>query len=250
MYERLRNLVMLETPNTGAGGAGAGAGAGSTPSRLTAAELIARYGASPERLAEKLEEAHGENFRLRETNRGLRGENDTLKGKVPAEGAVVLTGEDAAAWGVFQGLGKPDEVKTKLGQVETLTGELTGLKRDATLRDVAAAAGYKFTVLKQLGADREYELRDVTDGEGKATKTAFIKDGDTFKPLAEFAQTAWSDFLPALAATTSGQGATGGQGGGTTYPAQNGGGGKQQPPDAATAYLASARYAIPKRQTA
>lgn len=244
MRERYRRLVMFDAPGNNDGG-----GAGAPQGRLSAAELLARYGASPERLAAELELARGDNYTLREQKRGLTTELESLRARVPGEGAIVLTGDDAAAWGAFKELGKPDEVKAKLGQVETLSGELAGLKRDATLRDVAGAAGYKFTVLKQLGADREYELRDVTDPQGKAAKAAFIKDGDTFKPLAEFAQAAWADFLPALQAGAGQGGGTGGQGG-TQYPPQGGGTGATGKQDAASAYLASQRYAVPKRQTA
>jgi hypothetical protein len=244
MFERLRHLGLLcfETPGEGAGGAGG-------QQRLTAAELLARYGASPERLAEKLEQAYTDNFSLRDKNRGLTTEVETLtKAKVP-EGATVLTGTQAQAWQAFSELGKPDEVKAKLAERDTLATEVTTIKRNETLREVAEAAGWNPAPLRRIGAEREYELREQT-ADGKTTKVPFIKDGDTFKPLAEYAASEWADIIPALEANRGGGNGYGGGGGngtgqGVVYPRQGAGNG--QPANPGMSYLTSAYKGPPQR---
>jgi hypothetical protein len=204
---------------------GEGNGGGGKPN---ASALLGQYNGDAVRMAEKLAEVLGDNATLRDQRRGLREEVTTLKAKQTPEGARVLTGEEATAYDAYAALGKPADLTKRLSDADAATQRLTGLERDATLRDVAQAAGYKFAVLKQLGGDREYELRDATDAQGKPVKVAHIKDGDTYKPLGDFAQSAWGDFLPALAAQQGQGGGTGQgqqQGQGLAFPRQQGGGG-------------------------
>lgn len=137
---------------------------------------------------------YDENYRYRERIR-------ELEKSAPAQGSVVLTAEQAAQWSTYQELGKAEDLKTVVSERDTLRTERDTLKRTQTLADVAAAAGYKPSVLERLGADLTYELRDVTV-DGKTVKQAFVKDGDMVKPLSEYAAAQWSDFLPALQQTT------------------------------------------------
>lgn len=192
----------------------------STTQRRSSSDVLQQYGGDAIRMADRVAELERENYRYREQKRDLAAEVQALKGKQVPDGAVVLTGDDAQAWQAFSTLGKPDEVKTRLEERDSLAAEVAGVKRDQTLREVAEAAGYKFAVLRQLGGDREYELRDVT-ADGQTRKVPFVKDGDTAKPLAEFAQGAWADFLPALQAGDTGR--QGGQPGtGQVIPRQQG----------------------------
>jgi hypothetical protein len=66
-----RNWAEARTLLTGDDGDDPGGG-GEWRNRLSAAELLARYGASPERLAEQLEKAYGENYSHREKIRAPR----------------------------------------------------------------------------------------------------------------------------------------------------------------------------------
>lgn len=143
------------------------------------------------------DEARNRRIKLRQLEQQLA----TQQERVAPEGAVILTGDDATTYTAYQALGKPDELKTRLGERDQFQGELTTLKRDALLRDVAQAAGFKPSVLKALGADREYEFREL-EIDGKSVKQPFVKDGEEFKPLATYAEQQWADFLPALRATT------------------------------------------------
>lgn len=169
----------------------------------------------------------GENHDYRKEIRELKEQVAQLTGKVPAEGTTVLSAADALLWQAYQALGKPDEIKQGLEKRTELQGKLTELERETLLRGVAESAGYKPVVLSQLdrmaaaqGKQLVFDMRDVTV-DGKTTKAAFVKDGDKEVPLGEYAQSNWSDFLPALTQSSSG----GGQQSGTRFVTQHAGSG-------------------------
>lgn len=140
---------------------------------------------------------YGDNYKLRDDLRNLRG-------KVPAEGAVVLSGDDAEAWAAYQKLGKPAAISQAVSEREQFQGELTTLRRAQTLRDVAEVEGVKYTVL--AGLDKPGIAYEVKEADGKRTATVTV-DGKT-QPFADYAATVWADYLPALkpATTTQPQG--------------------------------------------
>ena len=157
-----------------------------------------------------------DNYNLRETNR-------QLKAQVPAEGATVLTGDDAAAWAEYQKLGKPADLQTAIAQRDQAQGDLAKLQRSAMIRTAAEAAGYKPTVLESLdaqtGGAATYEVREV-EQDGKKAKVAFVKVGEgEAQALDQYAQAQWADFLPALVTQPQTT-----QPPGTPYPAQQSGG--------------------------
>lgn len=135
-------------------------------------------------------------------NHSLRDERRSLRGQLPAQGAVVLTPEQATAWSAYSALGAVDALQTALTERTTLQTQLSGMQRDQQIGDVAQVAGYKASVLKQLpGADKlTFEVRESTV-DGKPIKAVFVKDGTTETPLDAYAKTHWADFLPALQAT-------------------------------------------------
>ena len=215
---------------------------GSGNQRTKPSDLLTQYNGDAARMAERLADVLNDNFKGREKNRTLEAENERLKANQKPEGAVVLTGDDVKAYEAYTALGKPDEIKAKLGERDTFEGELTGLKRDATLRDVAQEAGFAFPVLKRLGADREYEIRDE-QRDGKPVKRPYIKDGDTFKPLDEYAaqDAEWAPFLPSLRPTEAATGTTA-----RSYPTQAPAGSGTAPSNAGVGYIQQ-KYA-PRRQ--
>jgi|WetSurMetagenome_2_1015567.scaffolds.fasta_scaffold220251_2 hypothetical protein len=172
-----------------------------------------------------------ENYQHREQIRQLKEQLTAAQAKAPGEGAVVLTPEQAKAWTGYQTLGTVEVITQGLKEKETAQGELTTLRKAATLRDVAAAHGYDAEVLQTLGGALEFELRDETV-EGQTRKAAFVKDNGTQVRLDQYAQQKWGKFLPSLTASgaalgTQGQ-ATGNQGAaGTKFLAQGAGGSTQ-----------------------
>ena len=156
-------------------------------------------------------------------NYQLRDDNRILKGKVPAEGALVLTGDDAKAWTDYQQLGKPDDLRKTISDKDRLQGELGTLQRDGVLRDVADAASYKFNVLKDLDTNAKaklsYTIKEI-EQDGKKVKAVFVQpEGGQEQALEAYATATWADYLPALRTTAATQTAPG-----TRYPAQNAGG--------------------------
>lgn len=152
-------------------------------------------------------------------NYQLRDDNRILKGKVPADGALILTGDDAKAWADYQQLGKPDDLRKTISDKDKLQGELGTLQRDGVLRDVAEAAGYKFTVLKDLDskAKLSYAVKEIEQDGKKVKAVSVTPEGGQEQALEAYATATWADYLPAL--RTTAQAAPG-----TRYPAQNAGG--------------------------
>lgn len=172
-----------------------------------------------------------ENYQLREANR-------QLKAKAPAEGALVLVGDDPAAWDAYRKLGAPSDLQTAIAQRDQAQGDLAKLTKAAVLREVAEAAGYRASVLAGLDAQAgglAYEMREQVGADGAKAKVAYVKPqaGDAV-PLAQYAEQQWGDFMPALVATPAQTG--------TAYPPQQQGANKppQTPRDAANQYLARA----------
>lgn len=189
-----------------------------------------------------------ENYQYREQIRQLKEQLQAAQAKLPGEGTVVLTAEQAKAWAAYQGLGTVEVITQGLKDRDTAQGELTTLRKAATLRDVAAAHGYDADVLQTLGGGLEFELRDVT-ADGQTRKAAFVKEGQTQVRLDEYAAQKWAKFLPSLTqqAGAGNQGAggagTGGQGAaGVRFPTQ-GAGGQSQGGDVVTKFMQDAEKA-------
>jgi hypothetical protein len=176
--------------------------------------LIARHNNDLMRVIDHL---YGDNFSLREKNRTLKDQVKDLEGKVPGQGSVVLGSDDAKALEAYKALGDLETLKTALGERDKFKGELGVLQREGVLRDVAEAAGFKLPVLKTLaGDDLSFEIKEV-EKDGKKARTAFVKNGDGEKDIAEYAKEKWADFLPSLQAQPPAPA-------GTPYPNQTSGG--------------------------
>jgi hypothetical protein len=151
-----------------------------------------------------------ENKAYRQEINKLKADLAAAQGKLPGEGAVILDGEQAAAWSAYQELGKPDELKQ-------LRGEYTQLQRNQLFQQAAAAHGYKAAVLGQLPGVGELsiEVREV-EQDGKKNQVAFVKNGDgQERPLPDYVKDTWSDFIPALTAEQKSQAS------GTPWPKQD-----------------------------
>lgn len=152
--------------------------------------LIERQGGEAGRVAELL---YRENHDLREKNRAL-------SGQVPGQGAVVLPPEQAQQWNAYQQLGKAEELKAALDARANAEARLASLEREATLRQVQEASGFKASVLGQLpGATAlTFTVREV-EADGKKLATAYVTDtAGQEHPLSAYAEQHWADFLPAL----------------------------------------------------
>lgn len=171
------------------------------PEKVKASELLERYGGDAVKMAERLADLSNDNYDLRHKNSNLTRSNDDLKGKVPAEGTVILSKDDAALLDTYRALGTPDVIKTQVETGAAAVQERDTLKRSNTIRTIADVAGYKPTVLERLGPDLEYRVKDVQEtvnGKAQTVKRAFVVKDDKETPLGEYATREWTDFLSAL----------------------------------------------------
>lgn len=89
-----------------------------------------------------------------------------------------ITQEELDLFNQYKGLGTPDEIT---GEME----EKKQLAHTSMVVEAAAASGFKFSVLERLTNGLDLKMQD-----GKA----FIGD----KPIEDYANENWQDFLPSL----------------------------------------------------
>jgi hypothetical protein len=144
-----------------------------------------------------------ENFTLREDKRKLNSRLEAAQGKVPADGALVLTADEAKAWTAIKELSlSPDEIKAKLQSSSESEKELSSLKRKDLMREVGDVEGYKPTVLSTLiAANIPVQIKEI-EKDGKKHRAAFVtvkeNGADKEVALSDYVQTNHADFLPAL----------------------------------------------------
>jgi hypothetical protein len=173
-------------------GGGTGGGGGDDPDITSSFQRrLERFNNDAMLMANEL---YRENYRERESNRRLREQVTELQGRIPAEGAHVLTGDDVARWQVYTQLGQPTELQQRIEQGTTAIQERDSLRRDTTVRQAADAAGYKPSVLARLATDVQLSVREA-DGKQEAVVTV---EGQQPVPLTTYAEQHWADFLPAL----------------------------------------------------
>lgn len=138
-----------------------------------------------------------ENYEYRDSIR-------TLKGKVPPEGDVVLSGDDTKRWHTYRELGEPSDLRKAVSERDQLRADL-GRVRTAEASDQAAElSGYNRRALRRLTAQDglEYEFRDEKK-DGKDTRVPCVKGkddkgADVLIPLDEYVEKNAPEMLPAL----------------------------------------------------
>jgi len=138
----------------------------------------------------------GENFEYRNEIR-------ELKKKIPADGVVLLTKEEAALWQAYRDLGvEPDDIKSSLDKIPTLEAENQKLTKRDKLRSVEKL-GYDLEVLEdRLSAFPTAELstKKVKDEKDKTKEVEipYITLDGKESSLDDFAKTHFPKFLPVL----------------------------------------------------
>jgi hypothetical protein len=163
----------------------------------------------------------GELFDLRESRR----QDAARLAQVPPAGAVVLVGDDVAAWNGYRALGvDPVKAKERLALADQHERAEQARQTGTVAQQAAAALGWGGTdVLGDLVTDKglAIELREtiVTDAAGKqaTVKMPYArKAADTsapWTPLADYVTQHHKGYLPALTATPQGGTAAPGTGG-------------------------------------
>jgi hypothetical protein len=140
-------------------------------------DLAAKYGGA-EGLTGKIDKLEKDNGDLREKNRTLE-----AAAKAVPEGAVILSGDDAAKWGKVKDV-DVDDLTKKATEGEEAKTKLAGLEWEKVARKMAADDGLKFNAdaLVVLPGIRgfTFESREVTEGDKKVTRwTAKDSEGKT-----------------------------------------------------------------------
>jgi hypothetical protein len=156
-----------------------------------------------------------DNRKLRVKNRKANDRAEAAEGKVPKDGQVVVSKEDAEALTTYKTFGKPDEVKTKIEKGVTL--EATNVERERA-EGIASAAKLaqipQGTLLGKLADPKRenfvIELRDEVK-EGKSIKVPFARkneDKAAWMPLLDFVNKELVEYKPALFAKGDSNGST------------------------------------------
>lgn len=142
-------------------------------------------------------------------NERLRAELAAVNARLPKDGSIVLSGDDASHWTELAKLGKPDVVRASLEAGSAAIVRVSAFERTELMGQ--AAEPYKFNpkVLEGLARDGlRIEMRDGNIG-GKAARVAdvitVVKDAkghdvETKTPLDVYAVANWAEFMPALKA--------------------------------------------------
>jgi hypothetical protein len=157
-----------------------------------------------------------DNRKLRVKNRKANERATAAEGKVPKDGQVVVSKEDADALTTYKTFGKPDEVKTKIEKGVTLEQSNVERERAESIASAAKLAQIpQGTLLGKLADPKRenfvIELRDEVK-EGKTVKVPFAKkneDKAAWMPLTEFVNKELAEYKPALFAKSEGNGAAG-----------------------------------------
>lgn len=152
-----------------------------------------------------------DNEKARDGRRKFKERAEAAEAKIPKEGEVVLSKEDAASFELYKALGKPDEVKKKIEDGTTAATTLSERDRQSAIAEAATLAQIPNAKLLAKLADPKkenfiVELRDEIR-EGKSVKVPFARkneDKAAFMPLMDFAKKELVDYMPALLAKGEG----------------------------------------------
>lgn len=252
---------------------GGGGASGPEAPRQNAADVVTRYSGDAVRMAGQIVDVETDNYKLQRKRDDLQRDLDAVKGRVPADDAVVLTAEDARAWEVYKALGKPDEVKASLATGQAAIAERNTFRRAQTLEDAAKAANLKPGVLKLLAKDADVQVREIDalkqDGTTEKQKVAVVvtrdaagKESDV--PIRDYFKAQGEDVLQSLDAGESNGFTNNGLGnvqdniqgghlpaqGGTSFPPQNANGGAQNAASSPAQSVMASRYTPPSQRRA
>jgi hypothetical protein len=141
---------------------------------------------------------------LIQENQGLHGLLSDAEARLPADGSVVLSGDEAKAWKHYRELGEPADVRKAVAERDQFRAEAGTLRKKEVVREAATLHGFRPAVLEKLAAEVEVAVVDGKGKDGKPARLAVVrepgaKEGETVEtPLADYAAARWADFLPSL----------------------------------------------------
>lgn len=165
--------------------------------------LLRKNDNQPNKVIEKLFE---ENFSLRDKRRQDKSQYEQrikeLQDKAPGADAVVLSGEELAAWNELKEMGGPAAVKARLQELTPYQEKVQAIEREKRLAELAEPHHYNPKVLGTLLSD---ELAEKAEYDKKQKKVYLnLEEGKERISLDQYAEQHWKDFLPALKAGSPG----------------------------------------------
>lgn len=182
-------------------------GGGGAP-RKSPIVTAAKYGNDVSAMAAHIDDVERDNYKLRNKQRSLREEVEALTKKLPGEESRVLIGDDAKVWDSIKVIAKPEEIISRLKELDTLRLEVTVAKKDSLLRDIATDLRFDFQVLKDLDSrvsEISYEQKEILRDDGTKAKVwiSKFKEGEILKELevSEFYKVTFPKYMVALSTT-------------------------------------------------
>ena len=125
----------------------------------------------------------------------LRQRAQAAEAQIPKEGTVVISSADSNALKAYRDMGTAPELQEKGKQLQTL-------QKYQMVSEAALVAGMNPKVLaKLLPGEAKLEIGEATDEDGQAKRVVnVLETGKDKIRLAKYAETHWTDFLPALKA--------------------------------------------------
>lgn len=181
-------------------------------------EIAGRYN-GPEGITKKISDLETDVVKEREKRK-------EAEAKVPGDGSVVLTGDEAKAYPTLKelgALGSAEEIKGKLGRVDEVETKLKDRERRDAVSAAVKAQGWPEDTIDTLldlrsldGAAFEVKKETVKkDGKESSVEVAYVTlagEGQKAQKLSEFAEA-----TPSLKGLKTAAGGTGGQGDGQRW---------------------------------
>lgn len=171
----------------------------------------------------RIVELEGENSRL-------EAELDRVSAQIPAQGAVVLVGDEAKAFESYRLMGAPEDVKKRLDEVASLRSKVTGTETATAATDAAKLLGWNPDATVGAITDKGLVVSfvDGKDAKGAAVKVPHVRPANDEKaatvPLADWVKEKAAYLTPALTATGGTSATQGAPSVGTPFPVLSAGG--------------------------
>lgn len=204
LKDQFSTRVMFDTPADGGVGSGPEGGESDADIAASFQRLVDRL-QTPDKAAWQLfRENYSQREQLRTANvarQAAEAQVAELSKKLPTEGSVALTAEQAAIWQkAISEAGGPEKLPTILEEHKALQVRVAEQERDNVLQSVAAAANVKFEVLKDLDRSQGGLVYAVTPANGTVSAVVAVKTPTGDVDFATFAADKWQHYLPALQA--------------------------------------------------
>lgn len=148
------------------------------------------------------------NLEIRRKYQRARDRVEELRGKVPADNDVVLSGDEATAWNAIKALNIPaKELADRITKAEAATTKLASYERNDVARQAAETLGYEAEVLiDRLERDGLHlEIATVTekvDGQEQTTRVPRVRKAsnatEALQDLDKYAEGNWKKYWNSL----------------------------------------------------